>query len=145
MSRSAWNISLPLCALPSEFRNGDTIISYFTIRIIGLPPICLRSFLNVCDTGGFTETARHLNAIQSTISGHIKRLKKQTGHRFMEHDGGGSVALTLQGRELVGYAREILRLDQEVRLRPAIPSLASHSTKCTAGAVLLVPSGSNAT
>ncbi|GAN91474.1 transposase [Gluconobacter frateurii M-2] len=83
--------------------------------------------------------------LRRTISGHIKRLKKQTDYRLMEHDRGGSLALTLQGRELVGYAREILSLDQEARLRPAIPSLASHSTKRTEGAVLSVPSGSNAT
>jgi len=88
-----------------------------------LSPICLRSFLTVIDTGGFTEAARHLNATQSTISGHIKRLEEQAGHRLMERDRGGSVALTLQGRELIGYAREILRLDQEARSRLAGTSL----------------------
>ncbi len=87
-------------------------------------PICLRSFLTVIDAGGFTEAARRLNATQSTISGHIKRLEEQAGHRLMERDRGGSVALTLQGRELIGYAREILRLDQEARLRLAGTSLA---------------------
>ncbi|MBL7235904.1 LysR family transcriptional regulator [Novacetimonas hansenii] len=88
-----------------------------------LSPICLRSFLVVIDMGGFTEAARHLNATQSTISGHIKRLEEQAGHRLLDRDRGGSVALTAQGRDLIGYAREILRLEQAARSRLAGTSL----------------------
>ncbi|MFT9073245.1 LysR substrate-binding domain-containing protein [Gluconobacter potus] len=88
-----------------------------------LSPTYLRSFLTVIDMGGFTEAARHLNATQSTISGHIKRLEEQAGHRLLDRDRGGSVALTAQGRDLIGYAREILRLEQAARSRLAGTSL----------------------
>lgn len=88
-----------------------------------LSPTCLRSFLTVIDMGSFTEAARHLNATQSTISGHIKRLEEQAGHRLLDRDRGGSVALTAQGRDLIGYAREILRLEQAARSRLAGISL----------------------
>jgi len=89
-------------------------------------PLLLSSFLAVIDYGGFTEAGRRLHATQSTISGQIKRLEEQAGHRLLARSRGGGVSLTPQGKILAGYARDILNLQETARQRLAGYSLSGR-------------------
>ena len=76
----------------------------------------LRSFVAVAETGGFTNAARLLNSTQSTVSAQIQRLEEEAGHSLFVRSTR-SVQLTFAGETLLGYARTILRLNEDARLR----------------------------
>ena len=75
----------------------------------------LRSFVAVADSGGFTNAARLLNSTQSTVSAQIHRLEEEAGHALFVRSTR-SVQLTPAGETLLGYARTILRLNEDARL-----------------------------
>ena len=76
----------------------------------------LRSFVAVADVGGVTRAAGFLNLTQSAVSMQIKRLEEGLGQALLERDGRG-VALTGSGEQLLGYARRMLDLNDEVLSR----------------------------
>lgn len=78
----------------------------------------LRSFLAVADTGGVTRAAGYLNLTQSAVSMQIKRLEESIGVRLFDRSTR-SVTLTPSGEQLVGYARRMLDLNDEVCRRLA--------------------------
>ena len=81
-----------------------------------LNPDLLRSFVAVAENGGFTRAAKMLNSTQSTISAQIQRLESEAGRPlFMRNTR--SVQLTAAGETLLGYARTILRLNEDAKLR----------------------------
>jgi DNA-binding transcriptional LysR family regulator len=75
----------------------------------------LRTFVAVAETGGFTRAATLLNSTQSTISAQIHRLEEEAGHSLFARSTR-SVQLTSAGETLLGYARTILRLNEDARL-----------------------------
>ncbi|MER8840761.1 LysR substrate-binding domain-containing protein [Mesorhizobium sp. M0684] len=76
----------------------------------------LRSFVTITEAGGFTRAAAVLNSTQSTVSAQIRRLEEQAGQTLFARSTR-SVQLTLAGETLLGYARTILRLNEDARLR----------------------------
>ena len=76
----------------------------------------LRSFVAVAESGGFTRAAARLNSTQSTVSAQIQRLEAGVGHALFIRSTR-SVRLTPPGEILLGYARTILRLNEDVQLR----------------------------
>jgi DNA-binding transcriptional LysR family regulator len=76
----------------------------------------LRSFVTVAESGGFTKAAKLLNSTQSTVSAQIHRLEDEAGHLLFVRSTR-SVRLTSAGETLLGYARTILRLNEDARLR----------------------------
>lgn len=82
----------------------------------------LRAFATVAETGGFTSAARQLNRTQSTVSLQIKRLEESLNTRLFERVGR-EVTLTPDGEILHGYARQILKLNNEARERLSAPEL----------------------
>ncbi|HEX5422401.1 MAG TPA: LysR substrate-binding domain-containing protein [Candidatus Acidoferrales bacterium] len=76
----------------------------------------LRTFVAVSDSGGFTKAAQLLNSTQSTVSAQIHRLEEQV-ERPLFVRSTRSVQLTSAGETLLGYARTILRLNEDARLR----------------------------
>jgi DNA-binding transcriptional LysR family regulator len=76
----------------------------------------LRSFVAVAESGGFTNAARRLNSTQSTVSAQIQRLEDEVGRRLFLRSTR-SVQLTSAGETLLGYARTILRLNEDACLR----------------------------
>jgi DNA-binding transcriptional LysR family regulator len=78
--------------------------------------LLLRSFVAVAESGGFTNAARLLNSTQSTVSAQIQRLEDEVGRPLFVRSTR-SVQLTLAGETLLGYARTILRLNEDARLR----------------------------
>jgi DNA-binding transcriptional LysR family regulator len=75
-----------------------------------------RSFVAVAESGGFTNAAKLLNSTQSTVSAQIQRLEEEAGRRLFVRSTR-SVQLTTAGETLLGYARTILRLNEDARLR----------------------------
>jgi DNA-binding transcriptional LysR family regulator len=76
----------------------------------------LRSFIAVAESGGFTTAAKLLNSTQSTISAQVHRLEEEAGRPLFVRSTR-SVQLTAAGETLLGYARTILRLNEDARLR----------------------------
>ena len=76
----------------------------------------LRSFVAVADVGGVTRASGFLNLTQSAVSMQIKRLEDALGQTLLDRSGRG-VALTAAGEQLLGYARRMLDLNDEVLSR----------------------------
>ncbi len=73
----------------------------------------LRAFVTVAEAGGVTRAAGLLHLTQSAVSMQLKRLEEALGRQLLERAGRG-VELTADGEKLLGYARRILALNDEV-------------------------------
>src|SRR5262249_14306372 len=76
----------------------------------------LCSFVAVAESGGFTNAAKRLNSTQSTVSAQIHRLEDEAGRALFVRSTR-SVQLTSAGEALLGYARTIIRLNEDAQLR----------------------------
>ena len=76
----------------------------------------LRSFVAVAETGGVTRAAAFVSLTQSAVSMQIRRLEDALGQTLLDRAGRG-VRLTAAGEQLLGYARRILALNDEVLAR----------------------------
>jgi DNA-binding transcriptional LysR family regulator len=84
----------------------------------------LRSFISVVETGSVTETARRLGRTQPAITLQMKRLEDVTGKILFKPDSRRPV-LTEQGDIVLGYAKSILRLHDEL-LTKSSPDIEGH-------------------
>ena len=82
----------------------------------------LKTLVMIVDAGGFTRAAERLGITQSAVSLQIKRLEEATGHSMFVREGR-QVHLTRDGELLLDYAREIVRLEEEARLRLVEPGV----------------------
>ena len=73
----------------------------------------LRSFVAIADAGGVTRAAGFLNLTQSAVSMQIKRLEDMLQVDLLDR-AGRKVALTAAGEQLLGYARRMLTLNDEM-------------------------------
>jgi len=73
----------------------------------------LRSFITVADQGGVTRAAGLLNLTQSAVSMQIKRIEDLLGIELFDRSGRG-LTLSAAGDQLLGYARRITALNDEV-------------------------------
>ncbi|RVV96922.1 LysR family transcriptional regulator [Mesobaculum littorinae] len=73
----------------------------------------LRSFVAVADTGGVTKASGFLNLTQSAVSMQLKRLEESLGASLFNRSAR-SLALTGAGDQLLGYARRMIELNDEV-------------------------------
>ncbi|WP_204115718.1 LysR family transcriptional regulator [Shimia biformata] len=76
----------------------------------------LRSFVAVADLGGVTKAAGFLHLTQSAVSMQLKRLEELIGVDLLDRSGRG-VALTPAGEQMLGYARRMVSLNDEVMRR----------------------------
>lgn len=76
----------------------------------------LRSFVAVADAGGVTRAAGYLNLTQSAVSMQLKRLEELLGIELLDRTRRG-VTLTAAGHQLLGYARRMVALNDEVVAR----------------------------
>lgn len=76
----------------------------------------LRSFVMVADAGGVTKASGFLNLTQSAVSMQLKRLEVGLGLQLLDRSAR-SVSLTGAGEQLLGYARRLLDLNDEVFAR----------------------------
>jgi DNA-binding transcriptional LysR family regulator len=80
----------------------------------------LRTFAAVADSGSFTAAGELVARTQSAVSLQVKRLEEGLGEKLFERTSR-SIALTLAGETLLGYARRILELNDESVRRIAEP------------------------
>jgi len=73
----------------------------------------LRSFAAVAEAGGVTKASGFLNLTQSAVSMQLKRLEESLDTKLLDRSGRG-VALTGAGEQLLGYARRMLALNDEM-------------------------------
>lgn len=73
----------------------------------------LRSFVTVIDMGGVTRAAGALNLTQSAVSMQLKRLEENLGTSLLDRSAR-RMGLTASGEQLLGQARKLLALNDEV-------------------------------
>lgn len=76
----------------------------------------LRSFVAVAEHGGVTRAAGMLNLTQSAVSMQLKRLEELLGISLFDRSGR-KIELTANGDQLLGYARRMVDLNDELVLR----------------------------
>lgn len=76
----------------------------------------LRAFATVGEVGSVTRAAGLLHLTQSAVSMQIRRLEEALGRDLFDRAGRG-VTLTADGEQLLGYARRMLTLNDEVWVR----------------------------
>lgn len=77
-------------------------------------PVLLSTFVEVARAGSFSEAGRRLGLSQSTVSEQIRRLERLAARRLFVRDTH-SVALTVDGDAMVGFARSILDVNEHAR------------------------------
>ncbi|MCK0096368.1 LysR family transcriptional regulator [Yoonia sp. F2084L] len=73
----------------------------------------LRSFVAVSDAGGVTRAAGMLNLTQSAVSMQLKRLEESLDVALLDRSAR-TIALTPAGEQLLGYARSMLKINDEI-------------------------------
>lgn len=92
-------------------------------RLQNLDIDLLRTFAAIADTRSFSRAADRLLRSQSTLSLQVKRLEEQVGKRLFDRTPR-SVRLTAEGETLLGYAQQILALNDAVVARVNEPHVA---------------------
>jgi len=72
----------------------------------------LQAFAAVVDSGSFTRAAVYLCRTQSAVSMQLRKLEEITGHPLLEREPR-SLKLTEQGELLLGFARRMIRLNED--------------------------------
>lgn len=94
-------------------------------------------FRTVAEEGGVTAAARVLHVSQPSVSAQVRKLEESVGHRLFERDGR-SMRLTPEGRVVLDYAAEILRLGRELEETVAA-GLPGRPMRLTAGLSATIP------
>lgn len=81
--------------------------------IVNFQTDLLRTFVSVIDLGAFTKAGEALGRTQPAISLQVRRLEELVGSPIIKQVGR-TLLLTSEGEMLLSYAREILRLNDEV-------------------------------
>lgn len=76
----------------------------------------LQSFVAIVDSGSFTAAAKQMSYSQSAISMQLQRLEDSLGVALLARTSR-QLKPTRAGREALGYAREMLRLNSELKDR----------------------------
>ena len=91
--------------------------------IQGLDPELLRTFQLIAEGNSFTQAADQLGRTQSAISMQIKRLEELLGQSVLSRGKGGGITLTPHGQYLLGRARQILALNDDVMMTFRAPAI----------------------
>src|SRR5688572_20637316 len=74
----------------------------------------LRSFVAIAEERSFTRAAARVGRTQSAVSLQIQRLEGVLGQKVIVRGKGGNVELNPEGRYLLGRARELLALNDDI-------------------------------
>lgn len=86
------------------------------MRLVNLPIDNLRTLVAVVDLGSYTRAAERIGRSQPAVTLQIQKLQELAGCRIMK-GGGRDFQLTEEGELLLRYARQILRLNDEIASR----------------------------
>jgi len=92
---------------------------------MNLPTDLLRTFVTISELGGFTQAGTALGRSQPAISLQIKRLEEMIGRPLLIRTGR-KLKPTDQGELLLGYARRMLRLNDEAVSALIAPQMRGH-------------------
>lgn len=81
----------------------------------------LRTFLWVARLGGFRKASDRLHLSQPAVSTRISNLEDELQAKLFERGPGGLV-LTKKGQQLLGYAEQMLFVEEEIKQRVANPA-----------------------
>ncbi len=81
----------------------------------------LRTFLWVARLGGFRKAADRLHLSQPAVSTRISNLEDELEAKLFAR-GPGDLVLTKKGQQLLGYAEQMLFVEEEIRQRVANPA-----------------------
>ncbi|MBK3403597.1 LysR family transcriptional regulator [Methylorubrum populi] len=85
----------------------------------------LRTFVAVVETGSITLAGKQVGRTQPAITHQIQRLERSLGKPLFQSDRR-HLTLTREGEMLLGYARTLLGLNDEIRGRFEAPDIAGH-------------------
>lgn len=85
----------------------------------------IRTFVAVADKASMTAAANVLNLSQGAVSQQVKRLEETFGRRLFERDRRG-LRLTLPGERLLGRAKRLLSLSDEIWAEMAAGAVAGR-------------------
>jgi DNA-binding transcriptional LysR family regulator len=85
----------------------------------------LKTFVAVVDTGSLTAAAKRVGRSQPAITHQLKRLESGLNRQLFTSNRR---TLTRDGEILLGYARKLINLNEELRSRFSAPGLAGHVT-----------------
>jgi DNA-binding transcriptional LysR family regulator len=88
-----------------------------------IDPSLLRTLVAVADNGTVTAAARGLGLTQPAVSQQLRKLEAQIGSPLFQRFGR-RLALTAEGELALGYARGILRLQDDFKARFERPTVA---------------------
>lgn len=83
----------------------------------------LKTFVGIAESGSFTRTAAQVFRTTAAVSQQIKRLEETLGRTLFLRESR-RVRLTPDGEVLLGYARRLLKLNEEAVAHFRVPSLA---------------------
>lgn len=81
----------------------------------------LRTFLWVARLGGFRKASDRLHLSQPAVSTRISNLEDELEAKLFER-GPGELVLTKKGQQLLGYAEQLLYVEEEIKNRVANPA-----------------------
>ena len=81
----------------------------------------LRTFLWVARLGGFRKAAERLHLSQPAVSTRVSNLEQELDAKLFER-GPGDLVLTKKGQQLLGYAEQMLFVEEEIKHRVANPA-----------------------
>ncbi|MCK5931308.1 MAG: LysR family transcriptional regulator [Fulvimarina manganoxydans] len=82
-----------------------------------------RTFVAICETGNFSRAAERVHRSASAISLQVKKLEEMLGRELFERETR-KITITRDGELLLGYARRLLRLNDEAMAHFLVPDLA---------------------
>lgn len=85
----------------------------------------LQAFILFVETGSVSETARRIGRSQPAVSLQLRRLEEATQTKLFS-PVGRKLVLTSNGELLLGYARTIMSLQNEVKVRLAAPKVSGR-------------------
>jgi DNA-binding transcriptional LysR family regulator len=81
--------------------------------MINIPTDLLRTLITVVDLRSYTKAAQALGVTQPAVSAQIKRLQNMLSGDLFDR-GAPGISLTRQGEAVVGYARRLLAINDEI-------------------------------
>lgn len=74
----------------------------------------LKIFINVADSGSITRTAEALYISQPAVSKAIKNIEEDLGVTLFYRDKKNGISLTDTGRRVLGYARQMMLMEEKI-------------------------------
>jgi DNA-binding transcriptional LysR family regulator len=95
------------------------------LMIADIDIVLLRTFVAIVETNGLTSAGKKVGRTQPAITHQIKRLEENLGRPLFGRDRR-NLTLTRDGEIFLGYARNLLRINDEIRARFSAPMIEGH-------------------